>query len=509
MNKVSLGSLTAVVALAVPALGAGPLTITIDQEGSTQNAAISQTGGSGNLAGDDTHPIQQLGVYNTLTITQTGNDNLVGLAYGGLVQTGTASDDGSFSNSAVINQISDGNALGALTQTSADTHATTSNVLAVDQNTGDRNTIGSITQVQQNGGAQNQATLIEAGRENWIESISQRSGSAGDPNQIDLELRGNDNGITGTLDGPSTLDVLALSAGARSGMVVQDLATEGGAGNVVKLTVTGDYNQFGIEQRGTRNVLGPITISGLKNSLGTYQMGSANVISMGGIAGDSNDAGIRQIGTANSVTLSLIDEASDNKVGIGQTGTANTADLTIDGNSVVAGALQSGYRNKASLTITGDDNVVLGVQANADSNTSAGNTMTVSVTGRGNNDPSGPSGGFTGIALAAAAAAPTVTGNLLLAPDASLMLSEHELGLSLQPGLLVQWGDADRMTITVGSVARPGDGNAFAAYQGGARNTLTAEVYGQQNQFVVVQASDGNDAELRQDGTANIAVIMQ
>ncbi|HVX56815.1 MAG TPA: hypothetical protein VHA37_03720, partial [Candidatus Saccharimonadales bacterium] len=128
MNKVSLGSLTAVVALAVPALGAGPLTITIDQEGSTQNAAISQTGGSGNLAGDDTHPIQQLGVYNTLTITQTGNDNLVGLAYGGLVQTGTASDDGSFSNSAVINQISDGNALGALTQTSADTHATTSNV---------------------------------------------------------------------------------------------------------------------------------------------------------------------------------------------------------------------------------------------------------------------------------------------------------------------------------------------------------------------------------------------
>jgi len=484
--------------------------VTIDQEGDSHTATITQTSGVGNEAGDDQHTMEQKGIDNLLVITQTGSNNRIGTAGQGVVQSGTASGDGSAANSATLIQDSDGNFIGQLIQTSAPAHAITSNVLSVTQQGGDFNTVASVSQVQGEHSSANDAIVNETGSDNWIDSIAQQTSTGDGDNHLEVDISGNQNGINAELNGPGALNVLALSSGAAAGRVVQGPGATGGADNSLQLAITGNYNQFGVSQFGVDNQMGPVTISGTDNSFGTYQDGRHNQISAGGISGDGNDVGIRQTGDENIATLVLSPSSGNDSIGIGQDGRLNRATELVDGNDDVVGISQSGAYHRATLTITGDNNLVLGIQANGGANASVGNTLDLVVNGDDNNtQPGSTPPAFSGpAAIVAKDANPVIDSTPLIAPDASLLIAPYSGTLLLAPGVLVQWGDNNSMTINVGP-SSPSSSNLFAAVQKGNGNTMSSSIQGRGNQFVALQLSNGNNATVVENGGGNSVGIEQ
>ncbi|WDR05526.1 curlin repeat-containing protein [Devosia rhodophyticola] len=482
--------------------------LNIVQDGNTHSGQVIQTG-LGNRAGTDVLPVHQEGFYDDLTLTQSGDNNDIGRSNRGLVQNGTASVDGSPANSATILQQSNGNVIGELVQTTLGTHTRTGNILAVKQLTGGSNTIGSIEQLQGIGDAANSASFFQNGVGNWLANLTQKTTSGGDDNQVTLTVTGNYNGIDpGNQTGVGPLATLANSVGAHSSQIIQDGDGSGGAANIIDLTITGDYNQFGLTQLGTDNSVAE-QITGSDNSFAVYQLGQHNQIVSGGVAGDSNDLGIRQVGYSNSASAVLNWTSSDNGVGIGQNGDANTADVSLKGDHGLVGVSQNGNGHYAHITTVGDSNVVLAIQDNPGFTNSVGNSMTVNINGDGNNGLNGlAAASFSGIALAAANLAPSIERSVLIAPDATLLVSSLRGTINLVPGLLVQLGDNNTMDIDVGA-AMSSDNNLFAAEQKGNGNLITASINGSNNQFIVSQIGDDNMAAINQFGSGNIAVIRQ
>lgn len=484
----------------------------ITQDGETHSGAIVQTGNR-NIAGNDANDIEQRGVDNVLTLTQTGDDNTVGLLGAGLYQEGTASGDDSPSNIATITQDSDGNVIGELVQVTLGAHATTGNTLTVTEQLDGGNTIRFIRQTVADGASSNEADVTLTGARNWIERITQLATSSDGTNTIKLTITGAYNGINTGLDGVGDLLALALSAGATPGEITQGSASTGGAGNSVILDITGNSNQFGIAQLGVDNSIGTRNINGNSNSFGVVQIGSHNQVSPGAIVGDSNDLGIRQDGDTNVADLLMLGDSSDNDVGIGQQGDGNHAKVEIgglppsnlhgDGN--VVGVSQKGTGHEAAVDIAGADNTVLAVQFNVGELTTPGNTLSVSITGNANNAVT--AGGFLAPALAVASVAPKLTGAQLFAPGGALVHVPSSPPY-LQPGMLVQIGEDNAIDIEVGG-NRPSGSNLFAVMQQGNGSVVTARVDGSYNQFVVLQMGSDDVASVVQDGDRNIAAISQ
>ncbi|HEY8593639.1 MAG TPA: hypothetical protein VIL84_00195 [Devosiaceae bacterium] len=479
-------------------------TAVLTQDGATNTATITQTSGSGNMAGDTGQDMEQHGYTNVLTITQSGADNQIGLYASGLDQTSDQpSGDDAPSNTATINQTSDGNSVGLLQQISQGAHASTGNSLMVNQETGTDNTIHRILQTQTDENAANTATLTESGASNWIERVQQESASVGAANEATVT-------ITGSNNGGGSLGVLAYSAGGTPSTIIQssDLVA-GGANNQIDLSITGDDNQFGITQYGANNSVGTLSISGSSNSLGTYQRGDTNLINAGNIGGDTNDVGIYQSGDSNTATLNLNYSSSTNEAAIGQYGDYNTASLNVTGDSNYAGIGQLGDSNYGSVAVTGSTNVVLGVQVNTGGVGGIGNDLTVGITGDGNNALIGGStAAFTGAAALVANAGPLVSDLILTAPGASSVLSPYSSANLLTPGALVQLGEDNHMDIQVGAISTSNN-NLFAAVQAGTGNMLSASVNGDGNQFAILQSGNGNTSSISQTGNGNVIGISQ
>jgi hypothetical protein len=500
-------ALLASAGLAAPALADEINDLHVIQD--TSNQAIVVQTGHGNKAGSATLPMHQAGVSDDLVLTQSGDDNAIGLTGRGLLQDGSASTDGSASNIATILQQSSGNSIGELVQTTLGTHPTTGNTLTIDQLTGGSNTSVSLEQVQGDGASPNFAIITQNGFGNWLDRLSQQTSSGEDSNRIFFAVTGSHNGIRpDTLDAAGPLAILARSVGAGSARLVQGSDLSGGAANTIELTITGDFNQYGVQELGVDNSVDE-TITGLGNSFAADQTGRHNQVVSGGIAGDGNDLGIHQLGDSNTASAVLDWSSSSNEVGIGQDGDSNIADARLKGDHGLVGISQSGNRHEAEIRTVGNGNVILGIQIDDGLTDSVGDTLKVSINGNDNNGLDGyASQPFTGVALAGAQVPLSLSRSLLITPDATLLLSSLTDRIVLVPGMLVQWGDDDRMDIEVGT-ATTSDGNLFAALQKGDGNAITAQVEGRQNQFVVVQQGDDNQAALSQSGTGNISVILQ
>lgn len=507
MSLQSIAATIAVLGFALPLPAfADDNYLNIIQDGDTHVGLVIQTG-LGNAAGTPDLPVHQQGVFNDLSLTQSGDNNDIGLFGRGFAQSGTASADGDAANRATVIQNSNGNSIGELVQTTLGTHPTTGNTLSVTQDLKGANTIVSIEQVQDDAESANFATIAQTGFQNWLRWVYQHTSSGEGANHVTLNVTGDYNGIdSGSLAGAGPLAILARSAGASASTIIQDADLSGGAGNTIELAITGDYNQFGLTQLGTDNSVGE-SITGSDNSFAAYQVGDHNQIVSGGIAGDSNDLGISQTGYSNTVSAVLNWSSSDNQVGIGQFGDANTGNVSLKGDHALVGLSQNGNGHSAEITTVGDGNVVLTIQANAGYTASFGNALTIDINGNGINGPAG-SAAFTGLALAAAQLAPAIPRSLLISPDATLLMSSLQGEITLVPGLLAQWGDGNSMEITVGSNVASDD-NLFAAIQRGSGNQLVASINGYGNQFIVSQVGDANAAAIQQSGNGNTAVISQ
>src|SRR3569623_3161374 len=208
----------------------------IVQDGNTHSGLVVQSG-LGNQAGNATLPVHQQGVFDALALTQSGDDNTIGLTGRGLVQDGTGSTDGSAANRATILQQSNVNSIGELVQTTLGTHASTGNFLTVNQLNGGSNTVGSIEQVQGSGASANVADFTQNGLSNWLQLQSQNTTSGEGDNHVTLSITGDYNGIDpGNTDAAGPLAILARSAGASSSEIVQDGDLSGGAANAISLT---------------------------------------------------------------------------------------------------------------------------------------------------------------------------------------------------------------------------------------------------------------------------------
>ncbi|MDE4276369.1 hypothetical protein PXK58_19015 [Phaeobacter gallaeciensis] len=409
----------------------------LDQIGSNHSAMINQAAGSNNKAGANGNSVTQSSLNtslgNTLTITQSGDDNDVGLGVilnrnSGFFQL-NQSGQGS---TATVSQTSNGNSIVTINQV-ARTGNFIGNSLTVTQEVGDDNSIGAISQdrsgstdgtvagrightatILQSGSANeiglarqgtqfdesaaNGMSLEQTGADNYIGNAIQ----SGTSNSMTAVFTGNDNGADngkGTTSFGSGIATFADDAGVPQG----DL-TQIGDSNFIDMMVTADRTYFGIQQTGDRNRVDPITITGTRNELGILQQGNYNLASVSDIATFGNNIGIRQVQDNNTATVSFgTGVLGGNKFGILQDGMWNTASVSIsDGGAngivppyaslagpagLVAGTAgfergmikQLGDLNAATITVVGSENEFGTLQDGNDNFLSASMTGTLNV----------------------------------------------------------------------------------------------------------------------------------
>lgn len=346
----------------------------IDQLGNNHSAIITQDAGSNNKAGSVGNEILQRSQFtptfgNTLSITQNGDDNEVGL------DTVPSRNSGFFQfnqsgpgSTATVLQDTNGNVIGRVNQV-ARTASATGNTLTVTQDGGDNNEIGFISQDRSGsvdgtpaGRLGHTASITQTGNNNFIALVRQGTqfdSSAG--NEVTMLIVGDNNG-GGSLTG-------LASVGASESSVVQS-----GTSNTLDYTVdTGNFNQFGFLQDGDSNMANGLTITGDRNELGIIQTGDMNEVSLASIDGSDNVIGFSQTGESNLASATIMGMGSNNEFAIMQNGFDNDASIMIDGddngatstglfgvaalvggtNGVIA---QWGDMNDASLSITGSNN---------------------------------------------------------------------------------------------------------------------------------------------------------
>ncbi|QUJ77780.1 hypothetical protein KDD17_07510 [Sulfitobacter albidus] len=437
--------------------------VLINQIGSDNSAIITQAG-IRNLAGSDADPMLQDGIYNALTISQTGTDNTIGLTLPGILQIGRRNTPGIF-NTIDLLQNSDENAVGSIEQISEGSVVNGANALTVIQQNGDRNLLRAVRQVQESGEAAQRASVTMTGADNIIDRVEQRSNDTGreGPNEIDVNILGSNNGrlaLSGFAAEPSLAD----------SSIVQEADTvdPGIYGNKIILDIIGDDNRFGLRQGGRMNDMGRLVLNGNRNQIGFRQDGTENNIQMAVVEGDDNEIGIDQIVT-NIAQVDLIGLSNANRIYAFQQGT-NMLEVRIEGDTNTLRTRQdylsgTGGDNDATVTMTGNLNF-------ADLEQLGDNVFSLAIAGDRNN----AGGPFSGAAASGA----------------------------LTPGVFSQIGAGNVFSGVV-----TGSDNLMAAAQTGNANTITALVAGDSNQAAFVQMGNANIAFLDQNGSGNVAGVYQ
>lgn len=446
----------------------------LDQQGDYNNALIMQNygGNSGNIAGNTgATSILQDGDANDLYVSQQGSNNRVGS--GTFFQrSDTNFGPSDLANKATITQFSDQNTVEKIRQNAIGASlAVGPNEVEVEQGTtlgtGDLNYIRDIAQER---GANNYLLIKQTGASNYTYSARQE----GNDNDARLVISGNGNGVSGLSLHPDY-----AGAGGNTGLLSNNnhvgafhwaAIEQRGTGNRTDLTISGNNNQYAIQNGRYRNssednMAQGLLISGNDNQLGISQVGSRNDVSLSTIAGDFNSIGIVQTVDDNRAQVTI--ETSFNKARVIQDGSRNNVDHWVN----------LGHSQTATIDILGDDN-----QLNTQQRWGNGNQMSVSVTGNRNN----AGGTLSGSAGAAFAAGDSVT------------------GLSMSAGSLWQHLHNNQMTMTV-----TGNDNLFAVLQRGSGNMLNGTVIGDYNQAAVAQNGNNNIANFVQNGSFNNLGIIQ
>lgn len=440
-----------------------------DQIGQDNAAQITQTGRQ-NQAGSDADPILQQGYYNALRIDQLGVNNRIGLEGSGVDQIGDAAIPSIF-NQITVEQSSDDNVVGSIRQAAQGAIPEGANrlfLLQGDGGLGDGNRITTVVQEQLDGMPGQIARVEQTGAANTLVRLEQRSETAAEfaENVITARFSGSNNG-RGNLTGP------ALLSRAEDNALIQRIGYDnlGANGNLVDLTISGDFNRFGIFQGGRQNSVGFVTLAGNQNELGLRQDGFQNDITMSTVQGDSNRIGLGQIGS-NIVFLDLIGASDSNDVLGLQEGTNNLR-FYVEGSLNILSADQGysgglGGNNAAEFRVIGEANFFDLVQQ-------GDNIAEFVVEGNFNN--TAPATGFSGVAA--------------VYPE-------------LDPGTFRQIGMDNALHVSV-----IGDQNLVGALQSGTQNNLIVQVRGDLNQAAVIQNGSLNDAWLSQTGGGNKAGILQ
>ncbi|QUJ77781.1 hypothetical protein KDD17_07515 [Sulfitobacter albidus] len=475
---------------------------------STQNSVdVLQGGGGGNFIRNVTQTnTDASGAENTMTVTQTGNRNIIGArpapAGTGLLQDGSG-------NLMVIQQTGDDNGAGPLD--------------------GETGTFSGATTAT---GAE-QASAEQIGTGNAFDYLAEGDRNLFGSVQIGT---GNFTIVTSTGDGNQAASVQIGDGNDTSILQAADpIFGAGGNGNAAGASVVGNNNTLEITQFNNNNSASD-TVLGNRNQLFTGQAGNGNT-SQNDVSGRRNDVLIGQLGLfgSNASTLTIDGNnarGNDNFVTLLQAG-RNTSDIDIFGDRsdidivqtgtntssiVIAGGgegddntvtvSQSNFgafaRNTSRLSITGDDNVValtqsgsnlteltINGQREGDNNTlnidqSGGtsrsvNSITATINGDGNN---------TGLSFTGADAL-TAAG-------------------TLTPGDMFQSGTGNQITLTVGDDLVESGGNAFAFSQIGADNTIIGSITdGGANQVAVVQVGTASLTNFSQVGSFNVLGVSQ
>lgn len=324
----------------------------LDQDGTEHSALITQSGDN-NDAGATSHVLTQLGHRNDLTILQLGNGNAVGLGTNsvtgaqGIVQShsGSVPSNTRRGNTLSITQSSNNNVVGSVNQSSSTQGNNTRNTATIIQAGEGGNQIDSVRQ-RKNSSTRNILTATQEGSNNLIATISQNSNVGGSGrNSINVFMAGTDNG-RGALGG------FAATSGATTSSLVQD-----GRGNAMDLVINGrpgvavpDANQFGITQLGYDNTVNTITLDSKRTNLGIYQSGNNNEVAMSRIEGNDNTIGIRQLMSDNIAEVNITGNGVGNAFFIDQDGNANNATVTISGSNNGDGLVFGDPLTGAALT---------------------------------------------------------------------------------------------------------------------------------------------------------------
>ncbi len=528
---------------------------------SSTAVALLAASGVALAAGDNNiSNLTQNGANNSAAITQDGDDNKVNNA--------TQTDD---RNILTILQDSDqdsvanlGNTVGTVTQTGRPGASGTSNSLDISQDStsasGAGNTITTVIQSKTAAGTGNQMSITQSGDGNTV-NWAKQYGLAniativqdGTDNTARVSMGTNTVDVTGnTLDlleqtGSGQTAYVSITGNNNGGGLLNDTFVsllpnvpasqiiQGDADNYVNLQIAGSNNQFGITQGtplggGTDNTVGAIVINGSNNQLAIEQHNSDNLLGLAAINGNDNDIAVAQDGGTqvahvdvagnynhalvqqfngsyvnnNSATLNI--DGSGNYSLIGQVqGHNNKATVDTTGNGNYTGAIQTGDDSKATINVIGNNNGVFGVQVA----TGSDNVITASVNGNNNNLPADPLTKFgNNAAKALAESADSMSG--LLGPLADEIEDEFDLtlGNGLQPGALIQVGEANTLNLKVGNLTVSND-NLFATVQSGDNNKITGRINGDSNQVAVLQDGNSNSATFTQNGSNNVAAISQ
>ncbi|MDE4097326.1 beta strand repeat-containing protein [Phaeobacter gallaeciensis] len=392
----------------------------LDQQDVANSAIVDQSGGNNNKAGSAGLKMTQDGFtaadgYNQLSITQSSDNNEIGLIGSGVSQVGKASNPGAVSsNVATVTQSGGGsNVIGELVQfhNGGPGSAGVPNTLTVKQN----GTSNNITTINQEGKVndRNTATITMSGTSDNIDLVQQKvSNNGSGDNTLTITMNGVSNGIgdfTGFANGSG-----AVAAHFRQFNATRTNANViiGGTGNLVgtyqqgkdndvgTLEVTGDNNQLGVLQHGNSNLVNVAAIAGNGNNVGISQMGNTNGASVT-VTNDNNAFGVLQNGNDNSATVSVFGDgngltgttpllagsalaAAGSHVSfeaglIQQQGNDNTVLASVTGNNNLFGTLQWGADNSITATVNGNSNQSAVVQVGSS------NTASFSQTGGTNN----------------------------------------------------------------------------------------------------------------------------
>ncbi|MDE4276368.1 hypothetical protein PXK58_19020 [Phaeobacter gallaeciensis] len=440
----------------------------IDQIGLENEALIDQVGNNNQL-GLDTDVALQEGYYNSLIVTQTGADNQVGTIGRGFEQSGNSQTSTIF-NQVEINQVSNGNLVGEVLQAATGAIPSGANRLFILQGQGglgDGNQIITVIQEQLDGMPGQIARIEQTGTENTLVRVEQRSETAAQFAENIIRAR-----FTGSYNGRGQLTGPAFLSRAHDNALIQSIGYDnmGANGNEMDLTVSGDFNRFGIFQGGRRNSTGFVTITGDTNEVGLRQDGLQNDITMSTVAGDENRVGMGQIGT-NRAWVELTGFSNRNDILGLQEGT-NDLEFYVEGSGNTVSADQNylsglGGANSAEFRIMGEENFLDLLQQGQ-------NTAVFLVEGDLNN--AAPAS-FTG----AAATDPNLT-----------------------PGFFSQIGFGNNAMTSI-----TGDENQVAAVQDGDANRFTLIIVGDTNQAAIAQRGNLNEAMLSQSVSGNSAAIIQ
>jgi hypothetical protein len=466
-----------------------------DQDGDLNRAKLTQES-DGNRIGS----VQQSsrsgtapGWRNTLTIVQEGGDgNRVG-AVDQNNDSGSAGD--AHTNNTRITQSSGGNLVRRVSQDGHD------DTVRVRQLGGDGNAVGVIHQ----DGDHNTAGLAFNGAGNGTDGFSSpgfadlaaayalvREGSVyqlGDHDKVHADVVGNHNSFGFNQLGDRNA-ARADVTGDRNGLAVVSFGND----NTGKITIEGNRNDAGILQVpilgwfpwGADDNAAEISINGGRNAVGVVQQGIGNTATVGVTSPRHgyNQIDVNQASLYFGNTAKAEADGARNVIAIDQAG-ANDAKVTAVGNANLVEVTQGPYwivaDNKATVAITGNRNALVIDQQGK-------NKLDLDLFGNGNNNTTGglgPSGSFTGTALAAATAG------------------------SLTPGVISQIGFGNSIDLTVGTDMANADDNLFAFGQHGTGNQIDGTIKGGSNQAAVVQAGNWNSIHFRQLGVGNVMGALQ